>query len=238
MLGYLLQVIADMPLADFLKERIFAPLGMNDTDFYLPPEKAHRLAAIYQSPSHYGPILIEPDRVANGDVRVPTSCPSGGGGLVSTMADYLQFASMLLNGGELDGVRIIGPMAIKRMTTNALPQSMMPLRIGLERYGYGFGLGFRVITDLGHANGYSSLGEYGWSGTANTHLVIDPQEELITLMMTQMWSLEPHRPRSIFPNIVYQAIDELHCRLSRDDLEIDFHHIENSLHRCENRRAA
>ena len=207
-LGYLLQLIADMPLADLLKKRIFDPLGMSDTDFYVPPEKVDRLAAIYQSPAHYGPILIDPDRVANGDVRVPTSCPSGGGGLVSTMADYLRFASMLLNGGELDGVRIIGPMAIKRMTTNALTDSMTPLRIGVERYGYGFGLGFRVMTDLGGANGYSSLGEYGWSGAANTHVVIDPQEELITLMMTQMWSVESHRPRSIFPNLVYQAIDE------------------------------
>ena len=68
------------------------------------------------------------------------------------------------------------------------------------------------IIDPGRANGYSSLGEYGWSGAANTHVVIDPREELITLMMTQMWSLEPHRPRSIFPNLVYQAIEDLNER--------------------------
>jgi len=207
-LGYLVQVIADMPLADFLKARIFAPLGMVDTDFYVPPEKTGRLAAIYHSPAHYGPIRFEADNELLGDVREPTACPSGGGGLVSTMADYLRFASMLLNGGELDGARVTSPMTIKRMTSNAIPQQTMPLRIGVERYGYGFGLGFRVMLDLGRANGYSSAGEYGWSGMASTHFVIDPAEDLITLMMTQMIPAEPHRPRSIFPNLAYQAIDE------------------------------
>ncbi len=207
-LGYLLQVIADMPLADFLQERIFAPLGMDDTAFHLPPEKTQRLAAIYRSEAHYDPILIPPDEVANGDVRLPTSCPSGGGGLVSSTSDYLRFANMLLNGGQLDGTRIVSPLTIKRMTTNALSPNMLPLGIGIERYGYGFGLGFRVMLDLGQANGYSSVGEYGWSGAANTHVVIDPRQELITLMMTQIWSAEPYRPRSIFPNLVYQAIEE------------------------------
>lgn len=210
-LGCLVQVIGDMPLADFLMERIFKPLGMVDTDFFVPREKAGRLAAIYHSPDHYGPILFESDQIPNGDARIPTSCPSGGGGLLSTMADYLRFASMLLNGGVLDGARVASPMTIKRMTTNALPASMMPLRIGVERYGYGFGLGFRVMVDLGRANGYSSYGEYGWSGLASTHVVIDPAEALITLMMTQMIPGEPHRPRSILPNLAYQAIDELNA---------------------------
>ncbi len=210
-IGYLIQVIADMPLADFLKERIFSPLGMVDTDFYVPPAKAGRLAAIYHSPDHYRPIRFESDQIPNGDVRVPTTCPAGGGGLVSTMADFLRFASMLLNGGVLDGARVTSPMTIKRMTANALPDSMRPLRIGVERYGYGFGLGFRVMVDLGRANGYSSYGEYGWSGVASTHVVIDPAEELITLMMTQMIPGEPHRPRSILPNLAYQAIDDLNA---------------------------
>ena len=207
--GYLVQVISGLPLADFFKERIFAPLGMADTDFHVPPEKAHRLASIYGSQASGEPLLIDPQKVANGDVREPTLSPSGGGGLVSTTADYLRFANMLLNGGELDGARIVSPMTIKRMTTNAVPRERLPLRIGIERYGYGFGLGFRVMVDVGRANGYSSPGEYGWAGAASTHFVIDPQEELITLMMTQMWSLEPHRPRSIFPNLAYQAIDDL-----------------------------
>ncbi len=205
--GYLVQVIADMPLADFLRERIFAPLGMVDTGFDIPPEKHSRLCALYRSDQAGLPQRIDHAEAANGDVRLPTACPSGGGGLVSTAKDYLRFANMLLNGGELDGARLAGPITIERMTTNAVPQSMLPLRIGIERYGYGFGLGFRVMVDVGRANGYSSIGEYGWSGAANTHVVIDPRQELITLMMTQMWSAEPHRPRSIYPNLVYQAID-------------------------------
>ncbi len=208
-LGYLVQVIADMPLADYLKRAIFSPLGMADTDFYAPPEKAHRLAQIYSSDAVYSPQVIPPERVANGDVRVPTLCPSGGGGLVSSTADYLRFATMLINGGELDGARVVGPMTIKRMTTNAVPPASLPLKIGVERYGYGFGLGFRVMLDLGRANGYSSLGEYGWAGAAATYFVIDPREELIILLMTQMWSRQPHPPRSIVPNLVYQALEDL-----------------------------
>ena len=128
---------------------------------------------------------------------------------MSTTSDYLRFATMLINGGELDGARIVSPMTIKRMTANAVPPAYLPLKAGVERYGYGFGLGFRVMLDPGQANGYSSLGEYGWAGAAATYVVIDPREELIILLMTQCWSAQPHPPRSIVPNLVYQAIDDL-----------------------------
>lgn len=207
-LGYVVQVIADMPLADFLKERIFAPLGMVDTDFFAPPEKADRLAELYGSAGEVGPVLIAPEEAATGDVRLPTRCPSGGGGLVSTAADYLRFARMLLNEGELDGARLVSPLTIRRMAASAVPREWLPLRIGMERFGYGFGLGFRVMVNYGRANGYSSPGEFGWAGAASTYFVVDPLEDLIILMMTQMWSAEPHRPRSIAPNLVYQAIDQ------------------------------
>ena len=208
-LGFLIQVIAGMPLADFLQRRIFAPLGMIDTGFHVPPDKVNRLAQIYGSDAVYNPQFIAHDAVSLGDVRVPTRCPSSGGGLVSTMADYLRFANMLINGGTLDGARIVSPIAIQRMTTNCVPRDYLPLRLGIERYGYGFGLDVRVMVDPGSANGYSSLGEYGWWGSANTHLVIDPRQELITLMMTQHRSADNHPPRTIFPNLVYQAIDDL-----------------------------
>ncbi len=210
-LGYLVQVIADMPLEDYLQRAIFAPLGMVDTAFYAPPDKAHRLARIYRSDDVYSPQLIPSAQAANGDVRLRTLCPSGGGGLVSSTADYLRFANMLLMGGELDGARIVSPMTIKRMTANAVPQAFLPLNIGVERYGYGFGLGFRVMLDIGRANGYSSLGEFGWAGAAATYFVIDPREELIILLMTQMWSQQPHPPRAVVPNLIYQAIDDLNC---------------------------
>jgi len=208
-LGYLVQVIADMPLADFLKREIFAPLGMIDTAFHVPQEKVQRLARIYNSDAIYDPQLIPHEDAMLGDVRQPTTCPSGGGGLVSSTADYLRFATMLINGGELDGARIVSPMTIKRMTANAVPSAYLPLKAGVERYGYGFGLGFRVMLDLGQANGYSSPGEYGWAGAAATYVVIDPRQELVILLMTQSWSAQPHPPRSIVPNLVYQAIDDL-----------------------------
>ncbi len=208
-LGYLVQVIADMPLADFLKRKIFAPLGMVDTDFYVPQEKVHRLARIYNTDAAPAPQLIADEDAALGDVRVPTLCPSGGGGLVSSTSDYLRFATMLINGGELNGARIVSPMTIKRMATNAVPRAYLPLKAGVERYGYGFGLGFRVMLDVGQANGYSSPGEYGWAGAAATYFVIDPREELIVLLMTQNWSAQQPAPRSIVPNLVYQAIDDL-----------------------------
>lgn len=209
-LGYLLQVIADMPLVDFLKRRIFEPLGMVDTDFFVPPDRVHRLARIYSLDFAYDPQPLAHEDAALGDVRLPTLCPSGGGGLLSTAADYLRFAAMLINGGELDGARIVSPMTIKRMTANAVPRAYLPLRAGVERYGYGFGLGFRVMLDRGQANGYSSPGEYGWAGAAATYFVIDPREELVILLMTQMWSQQPYPPRSIVPNLIYQAIDELY----------------------------
>ena len=206
--GYLVQVIAGMPLADFLHERIFAPLGMVDTGFHVPPDKLHRLAAEYGVGEGSRPQLLDSATVGLGDVRLPTACPSGGGGLVSTTADYLRFASMLLTGGELDGARLVSPLTIKRMAANAVPREWLPLRIGVERYGYGFGLGFRVMVNYGRANGYSSPGEFGWAGAASTYFVIDPAEDLLILLMTQMWPDAPHRPRSIVPNLVYQAIDD------------------------------
>lgn len=207
--GYLIQVISGMPLADFLEERIFKPLGMVDTGFDVPAEKVDRLAQIYRSEGLYDPKPVPPEHLGIGDVTTPTVNPSGGGGLVSTASDYLNFATMLINGGTYEGTRIIGPKTLQRMTTNSVPMAYLPLDLGIERYGYGFGLGFRVMIDVGQANGSSSIGEYGWSGYANTHLVVDPQEDLVTVMMTQYIPSESHAPRSIFPNLVYQAIDEL-----------------------------
>src|SRR5262249_19318911 len=103
-LGHVIQVAADMPLADFLKERMFKPLGMTDTDFYVPAEKANRLAQIYDSEALYNPRPIDPEKVMLiGDITQPTASPSSGAGLASTLNDYLQFANCLLNGGAYDG---------------------------------------------------------------------------------------------------------------------------------------
>jgi len=208
-IGYLIQIIADMPLADFLQERIFKPLGMVDTAFYVPPEKVSRLAQIYTSAQLYNPVPIKPEMVGMiADVTKPTLCPSGGAGLISTLADYLAFCECLLNQGKYDhgsGV-LISRKTLAWMTANHIPQSWLPIRDGMNIMDHGFGLGFRVTTSLGEKRELSSVGEYGWGGAAQTYFWIDPAEDFIGLMMTQHMPLAPYPVQERFRNLAYQAI--------------------------------
>ena len=206
-LGYAIQGIADMPLADFLQERIFKPLGMIDTGFSVPAEKRSRLAQIYTSAALYNPIAIKPELVGMiGDVTTPTICPAGGAGLVSTLADYLAFCNCLLNQGKYDGGILIGRKTLAWMTANHLPQSWMPIKSGLDYMDHGYGLGFRVTTSLGEKRELSSVGEYGWGGAAQTYFWIDPAEDFIGLMMTQHMPLMPYPVQERFRTLAYQAI--------------------------------
>jgi CubicO group peptidase (beta-lactamase class C family) len=201
-LGYLVQTIANMPLADFLEERIFKPLGMIDTAFDVPVGKVQRLAQIYESDDIYNPRVIE---VAPGvlDVTTPTKCPLGGGGLVSTLDDYLRFCNSLIK----DGQHLIAPKTLQWMTKNHIPDALFPLSIGPdEMYGYGFGLGFRVMVDTARSAKLTSSGEYGWGGAAKTYFWVDPQEEIIGLLMTQYMPQGKLPIQERFHNLVYQAI--------------------------------
>jgi CubicO group peptidase (beta-lactamase class C family) len=201
-LGYLVQTIANMPFADFLEERIFKPLGMIDTAFDVPVGKVQRLAQIYESDDIYNPRVIE---VAPGvlDVTTPTKCPLGGGGLVSTLDDYLRFCNSLIN----DGQHLIAPKTLQWMTKNHIPGALFPLSIGPdEMYGYGFGLGFRVMVDTARSAKLTSSGEYGWGGAAKTYFWVDPQEEIIGLLMTQYMPQGKLPIQERFHNLVYQAI--------------------------------
>ena len=208
-LGYVVQVIADMPLAEFLEERIFKPLTMTDTAFYVPMEKLERLAQLYVSEKLYDPIPPKPDDVALvGDVTLSTNCPSSGGGLISTIGDYLNFCNCLMNDGRYEGGRILGRKTLEWMTTNHIPNHLMPLKLGPWTLDVGFGLGFRVVTSLGEARSLTSLGEYGWAGAANTYFWIDPAEEFIGLMMTQHMPVEPYPVQERFRNLAYQAIED------------------------------
>lgn len=208
-LGYIVQVLADMPLADFLEERIFRPLGMSDTTFQLPPEKLDRLAQIYESPGLYDPIVVDPASLGTlRDVTTPTRCPSGGGGLFSTMADYLSFCNCLLNEGRFDGGQLISRKTLEWMTANHISQRMLPLTMGPVMLDYGFGLGFRVTTSLGEARALTSVGEYGWFGIANTYFWIDRTEALIGLMMTQHRPMLPYPVWERFKILAYQSIDD------------------------------
>jgi CubicO group peptidase (beta-lactamase class C family) len=204
--GYVVQIVSAMPLDEFLKQRIFKPLGMTDTDFYVPTEKVNRLAAIYASETLYNPRLLPPSEVFwVGDVTQPTRMSSGGGGLVSTLADYLKFCACLLNKGVYEGGRLLSHKTLDWMTANHTP-TLMPLKIGLDVLDHGFGLGFSVRTNLGQARNLSSVGEYGWFGAAQTYFWIDPAEDFIGLMMTQHMPIAPYPVQDRFRNLAYQAI--------------------------------
>lgn len=206
-LGYVVQVVSGMPFADFLKKRIFQPLGMVDTDFYVPPEKVSRLAPVYTSKMLYDPVLIPPNEVFGiGDVTQPTQNPIGDGGLVSTLADYLRFANCLLDRGAYEGGRLVSRKTLDWMTANHIPQALMPLTMGPDVLDHGFGLGFSTVDDLGQADTLKSVGEFGWGGAAKTFFWVDPAEELVGLFLSQYLPTLPYPVVDRFHNLVDQAI--------------------------------
>lgn len=208
-LGYLIQVIADMPLDVFLRTRIFEPLGMPDTGFRVPPAQATRLAAVYEPDPDGGLARVDTVLVKLHEPQYPNL--SGGGGLISTAADYLRFAQMLLNGGELDGVRLLGRKTIELMTRNHVPPALQPwvMRRPVIAHlcqGHGYGLGMRVMLDPAQAGVPGSVGEYGWAGAANTFFWIDPAEEMICLFLCQLFPFSQYALDRDFKTLAYQAI--------------------------------
>lgn len=204
-LGYLVEVFSGQSLDRFLAENIFHPLGMTDTAFYVPEEKLPRFATNYGPAESGGLEVIDPP--ATSPYAKPPCRFSGGGGLVSTATDYLRFCQMLLNQGELNGTRLLGRKTIALMTANHLPDDLMPIQIGPNfLHGYGFGLGFRVLLDVAQAGILGSVGEYGWGGAANTYFWIDPQEDLIGILMTQFMPSGHHPVSPDFRVLAYQAL--------------------------------
>jgi CubicO group peptidase (beta-lactamase class C family) len=222
-IGYLVGKISGMPFEQFLKTRILDPLGMTDTDFYVPASKAHRFAACYNADPaggftfHAGQRregLTLQDDPTKSSFLSPPSLISGGGGLCSTMADYLTFCRALLNGGELGGVRLIGPKTLALMTSNHIPggQSLPEMSRSLfseaSYNGIGFGLGFAVTMRPAETLIAGSPGEYNWGGAATTSFWIDPAEELITIFMTQVLPSSAYPLRRELRSMVYAAITE------------------------------
>jgi len=200
-LGYLVEVLSGKPLDEFFKERIFIPLRMIDTDFYVPGEKINRLAALYGPAENTGiKVIIKPDSAR---FSRPARFLGGGGRLYSTATDYMTFAQMLLNKGEFNGVRLLGSKTVELMTKNHIPTDLLPVA---DWYlpGLGFGLGFSVMTDPLVILG--SEGEYGWAGAYNTYFSIDPKEELIWILMTQFYPTHYYPVSKEFKVLVYQAI--------------------------------
>lgn len=195
-LGYLVEVLSGQSFDVFLQERIFGPLKMVDTGFHVPVDKVDRFAANHGvSPS--GELIIV-DNPANGQFSRMPSFLSGGGGLVSTASDYIRFAQMLLNGGELDGVRLLGRKTVEYMTQNHID--------GFHAPGYGFGLGFSVRVDDKLAGVVGTKGAYGWNGAANTHYFADPEEEVIGLFLTQLMPYGRYPLLPYFRIALYQSL--------------------------------
>jgi CubicO group peptidase (beta-lactamase class C family) len=179
-LGYLVQVVSGQPFDAFLQERILAPLGMVDTAFDVPASKLDRFATNYRPKEGGGLEILDVPETSR--FAKPTRCPAGGMGMVSTIADYYRFGHMLFNKGELDGERLLGRKTVELMSSNHL-------RDGIYRDGnpaWGFGLGFGVVLDVERTQSLGSVGTYGWGGAATTRFGIDPQEELVTVQMTQL----------------------------------------------------
>jgi CubicO group peptidase (beta-lactamase class C family) len=178
--GYIVQKLSGMPFEEFLDKRIFKPLGMVDTAFYVPKEKLGRFAQFYNYDKDGKMQVVGVKELLNHDFAAKPALPSGGGGLVSTASDYMRFCEMLRNGGELDGTRILSPLTVELMRTNVLPPT-----IPVVSPGTGFGLDFAVYIDPVAAGGYYAKGSYFWGGAAGTWFWIDPVNDLIVIGMIQ-----------------------------------------------------
>jgi CubicO group peptidase (beta-lactamase class C family) len=202
-LGRLVEVISGKPLDEYFAERIFQPLHMTDTSFYVPEEKWSRLATLY-TPDKSGTIHRFPASSAQDGYKTKPKAFMGGAGLTSTAMDYARFIQMLLNGGQLDGVRILSPKTVEFMRSDALGD--MPRSGTVLKDGYGFGLTFAVNKGPGKTGAIGSAGEYNWGGAAGTKFWIDPKEQLIGVFMIQNLPSGNHGEQ--FKQLAYQAIVE------------------------------
>jgi CubicO group peptidase (beta-lactamase class C family) len=218
-LGYIVGKVSGTSFEVFLKERIFDPLGMVDTAFYVPQEKASRFCACYaigalgsKITSAQAPTLQDDPRIS--PYLKPPTFVSGGGGLVSTATDYMRFARMLLQGGELDGVRLLGPRTLALMTANHLPGGVDLPRLSRSMFseaiyeGVGFGLGFATTVTPAATLIPGSAGDFFWGGAASTFFCVDPREDLIVLFLTQLLPSSAHPVRRQLRTMAYSAITD------------------------------
>ena len=207
-LGRLVEVIAGIPFERFLRERVLKPLGMHETDFHVPDDKAHRFAANYV-PGADGTLTLADDP-QDSRFRQPPRVPSGGGGLVSTAADYARFCRFILGKGQLDGVRLLGRKTVELMTANHLRGDMAEMgqaRFSESPYtGIGFGLGFSVMLNPARAQILGTPGEVAWGGAASTAFWIDPAEDMAVILLTQLMPSSTYSIRRELRVLAYQAI--------------------------------
>jgi CubicO group peptidase (beta-lactamase class C family) len=207
--GYLVEAISGKPLDRFLEETILEPLGMNDTRFAVAPDKLDRFAANYRREPDKSLALIDAPQTS-AFARPPVFL-SGGGGLTGTTADYVRFCEMLRRGGELDGVRILGPRTVALMHRNHLPGNRDLTQLGIGGFsetaneGIGFGLGFAMTVDA-DKTGSISQSDYYWGGAASTIFWIDPAEELSVVFMTQLMPSGTFNFRGQLKSIIYSSM--------------------------------
>ena len=208
-LGYLVEVLSAQSLPDYLQSTIFEPLGMVDTSFEISPDKAGRFASCYER--NLQKQMVLQDDGQDSDYR-SRSFHSGGGGLVSTVHDYYRFCQMLLNGGSLDGQRIVGPRTLDFMSRNHLPGGADMAAFATGGFsesayeGVGFGLGFANKIDPVRNGFPASVGSFFWGGLASTLFWVDPAEELVVIFMTQLIPSSTFNFRGQLENIIYGAL--------------------------------
>jgi CubicO group peptidase (beta-lactamase class C family) len=214
--GYIIERLSGRTLPEFMQARLFAPLGMNDTAFYVPTDKRNRFAELYRA-DRDGALIPMPVAPLELTYEQTPSLPQGGAGLVSTTGDYFRFAQMLLNGGTLDGVRLLAPSTTKLMMSNHLSDRLMadysrPLA-NCPRLGLGYGYNGFVVTDPGRADVPLGAGSYGWDGAFGTWFWVDPSADLVFIGMVQRGELPGESPvgpptdlQELARAVTYQAL--------------------------------
>ena len=204
-LGRVVEIVSGQPLEAFMRERIFEPLGMTDTVFYVDPDRADRLATVYR-PSDQGD--LRPHAIEDVPFTERPTLIEGGVGLVSSTMDYLRFSQMFLNGGVLDGNRVVTPETVALMTANQLPDALVP--VGTRGYmaGSGWGLGFNVVVDAGAYDFPMNDGDYWWDGSAGTRFFIDPTHDMVSVIMAQVSPSRGNGFREAFKILLDEAIVE------------------------------
>jgi len=214
-LGIAVERISGMRLGDYFEQHIFGPLGMKDTRFGVAEGQADRLVDAYAYRPGKPPKMI--DAGATSKLNRAGTFDSGGGGLVGSIADYHRFATMLLNGGELDGARILSPKTVRLMRTNHLPggadltEMSSSLFSEANNAGTGFGLGFAMVIDPAKTLMPSSLGEFYWGGAYSTAFFVDPVERITMVFMTQVYPSSTYPIRRQLKTLIYSALTQSHA---------------------------
>lgn len=199
-LGYVVEKASGVSLDELVTSRILRPLKMADTHFFLPQQKRARLTAVYAAKGSGIERAPDTGRSQGAYVDGPRACFSGGAGLVSTAGDYARLLQLLLNGGELDGARLLSPKTVELMTSNHVGSLYNEGR-------FGFGLGFEITEHVGRSGRHGSVGEFGWGGAYFTRFWVDPQERLVAVFMAQLLPSGGLDLQNKFRALVYQALD-------------------------------